>query len=111
MEETLQIVRRELVQSGMIEHLAAGVVLTGGSARLEGLRSMAEHILGLPVRNGLPYDVNGITDIKDPQFSTAVGLLKTASSQPVVSAPAANRNAKHTWNLGERMKHWLAEAF
>jgi len=110
-EETLQIVRRELVQCGMIEHLAAGVILTGGSSRLEGLRSMAEHILGLPVRSGLPHNVNGITDIKDPQFATAVGLIKTASSQPVVSVSAANRNARHTWDLGERMKHWLAEAF
>jgi cell division protein FtsA len=110
-EETLQIVRRELAQSGMIDHLAAGVVLTGGSARLEGLRNMAEQILGLPVRSGMPYNVNGIPDIKDPQFATAVGLIKTASSQPVISAPAVNRNARHTWNLGERMKHWLAEAF
>jgi cell division protein FtsA len=110
-EETLQIVRRELIQSGMLEHLVAGVVLTGGSAQLEGLRGMAETILGLPVRTGLPHDISGITDIKFPQFATAVGLLKTASSQPVISVPAANRNAKNTWKLSERMKHWLAEAF
>jgi len=110
-EETLQIVRRELIQSGMNEHLASGVVLTGGSAQLEGLRDMAEKILGLPVRGGVPNNISGINDIKSPQFATAVGLLKTASSQPVVSAPVANRNARNTWNLGERMKHWLAEAF
>jgi cell division protein FtsA len=110
-EETLQIVRRELLQSGMLEHLAAGVVLTGGSSQLEGLREMAEQILGVPVRGGVPNDIRGITDIKSTQFATAVGLLKTASSQPVVSVPAANRNATHTWSLGERMKHWLAEAF
>jgi cell division protein FtsA len=95
----------------MLEHLAAGVVLTGGSSQLEGLREMAQQILGVPVRGGVPNDISGITDITSPQFATAVGLLKTASSQPVVSVPTANRNARYTWNLGERMKHWLAEAF
>lgn len=110
-EETLQLARRELIHCGMLEYLASGVVLTGGSAQLGGLAQMAEQILGLPVRIGVPQDVSGITDIRYPQFATAVGLLKTASSQPVVSAQAANRNARSTWKLGERVKHWFAEAF
>lgn len=110
-EETLQLVRRELVQSGMLEHLAAGVVLAGGSAQLGGLSGMAEEILGLPVRTGLPLGCSGITDIRQPQFATAVGLLKTASSQPVASASAVNHNARSTWKLGERVRHWFAEAF
>jgi cell division protein FtsA len=110
-EETLQIVRRELVQSGMIEHLAAGVVLTGGSSQLKGLSNMAEKILGLAIRTGFPHDIKGISDINCPECATAVGLLKTASTQPVVTVPVANRNARNTWGLGERMKHWFVEAF
>jgi len=110
-EETLQLARRELIQSGMLEYLAAGVVLTGGSAQLEGLAGMAEQVLGMPVRIGVPQGVSGITDVRHPQFATSVGLLKTASLQKVASAPAANRNARSTWKLGERVKHWFAEAF
>jgi cell division protein FtsA len=110
-EETLQLVRRELVQSGMLAYLAAGVVLTGGGSQLGGLCDMTGKILGVPVRTGLPQGIGGIEDVRQPQFATTVGLLKTALSRPAVSVPAANRNARSTWKLGERMKHWIAEAF
>lgn len=63
--------------------LNAGIVLTGGGAKLKEIKQLAEYVMRMPVRIGLPSenlssktDVNKInSSLNDPRYSTSVGLL------------------------------------
>lgn len=75
-EELLMLVQAELRRSGFEPLLAAGVVLTGGSSKMEGVVELAEEVFHLPVRLGLPQHVGGLVEvIRNPIHSTGVGLL------------------------------------
>ncbi|MDO7596643.1 MAG: cell division protein FtsA [Pseudomonadota bacterium] len=75
-EELLMLVQAELRRSGFEPLLAAGVVLTGGSSKMEGVVELAEEVFHLPVRLGLPKHVGGLVEvIRNPIHSTGVGLL------------------------------------
>ena len=75
-EELFMLVQAELRRSGFEELVAAGIVLTGGTSRMEGVVELAEEIFHMPVSIGKPKGVTGLTDIvKNPIYSTAVGLL------------------------------------
>jgi len=76
MQEILQMVRAEIMKSGYLEMLPAGAVLTGGASQMPGMAQLAERILGMPVRLGLPRDVGGLSDtVASPVYATAVGLV------------------------------------
>ncbi|HTX24711.1 MAG TPA: cell division protein FtsA [Steroidobacteraceae bacterium] len=75
-EELFGLVREELRRSGFEETIAAGIVLTGGSAKMEGAIELAEEVFHMPVRLGLPQQVEGLAEVvRNPIFSTGVGLL------------------------------------
>jgi cell division protein FtsA len=58
------------------EQIAAGIVLTGGTAKMTGAVEFAEQIFQMPVRIGTPVGVKGLTEyVQDPSYATAVGLL------------------------------------
>jgi len=76
-EEILTMADAELRKSGLVEGLAAGVVLTGGGARLPGIDVLAEQVFGMPVRIGRPDRLSGPDEVtRDPSLSTAVGLVR-----------------------------------
>jgi cell division protein FtsA len=76
-EEIFAVIRKRMEDTGMLEQLSAGAVLTGGAVLLEGMTEFAEEVLGMPVRVGFPSGVKGITQlVQGPQFSTGVGLVK-----------------------------------
>lgn len=76
-EEIFAVIRKRLEDTGLLEQLSSGVVLTGGAVLLEGMTEFAEEILGMPVRVGYPTGVRGITQlVNGPQYSTGVGLVK-----------------------------------
>ncbi len=76
-EEIFAVLRRRIEDTGMLEQLSAGVVLTGGAVLLDGMTEFAEEILGMPVRLGIPVGVRGITQlVAGPQFATGVGLVQ-----------------------------------
>lgn len=82
-DELFTLVQAELRRSGYDELIPAGVVLTGGTAKMEGVVELAEEIFHMPVRLARPHGVSGLTDvINNPIYSTAVGLLLYASKQP-----------------------------
>jgi cell division protein FtsA len=82
MEEILEKVRGELIKSGYLGMLPGGGVITGGGAQLPGAVDMAEKILGMPIRLGLPRDIGGLCDtIQSPIYTTAVGLAMYAAKQ------------------------------
>lgn len=75
-EEILAVIRKRIEDTGMIEQLSAGAVLTGGAVLMQGMTEFAEEILGMPVRLGVPIGVRGITQlVAGPQFATGVGLV------------------------------------
>ncbi|MBT4831768.1 MAG: cell division protein FtsA [Porticoccaceae bacterium] len=75
-DELFTLVQAELRRSGFEQLLAAGVVLTGGTSKMEGVTELAEEIFHLPVRIGAPANVKGLSDIvNNPIYSTGVGLL------------------------------------
>ncbi len=75
-EELMTLVQAELRRSGFEDLIAAGVVLTGGSSKIEGLVELAEEIFHAPVRLGSPQYVTGLFDVvRNPIYATGVGLL------------------------------------
>ena len=78
-EELFTLVRDELRRSGYEDLVAAGVVLTGGTSRMEGVVELAEEIFHMPVRIACPQNVRGLADVvRNPIYSTGVGLLHYA---------------------------------
>jgi len=76
-EEIFAVIRKRIEDTGLLEQLSAGAVLTGGAVLLEGMSELAEEILGLPVRTGFPVGVKGITQlVHGPQYASGVGLVK-----------------------------------
>lgn len=75
-EELFTLVREELRRSGYEDLVAAGIVLTGGTSRMEGVVELAEEIFHMPVRIAVPQNVRGLADVvRNPIYSTGVGLL------------------------------------
>ncbi len=75
-EEIYQLILQEIKRSGYDGLLPAGVVVTGGTAQLRGMRELGRQVLNLPVRVGAPQDLQGLSDgIDSPAFATSVGLL------------------------------------
>lgn len=76
-EEIFELVHAELRRSGFEEFVRAGMVLTGGAARMEGVIELAEEMLHMPVREGIPRNIQGLGEVVgNPTFATAVGLLQ-----------------------------------
>ena len=91
-DELFTFVQAELRRSGYEDLIAAGIVLTGGTAKMEGAVELAEEIFHMPVRLGKPKDISGLADIvRNPIYSTAVGLLQYGAKQQseTIVMPAA----------------------
>lgn len=75
-QELFELVLEEINSSGLEEQIAAGVVLTGGAAKIEGAAEFAEDVFQMPVRLGYPMQVTGLKDyVQDPAYASVVGLL------------------------------------
>jgi cell division protein FtsA len=109
-EEFFEMAQAQLQRSGFESLIAAGVVLTGGGSRMEGVVELAEDILHMPVRLGLPHDVTGLQDVvRNPLYSTAVGLLLFGNeNRPVKPGPVSRAGRKGLW---ARMKNWFQGNF
>ncbi len=85
-EEIFSLVLQEIKRSGYDGLLPAGMVLTGGSSLLPGIRTLAGRVLGIPVRIAKPENLLGLVDKLDsPAYSTSVGLLRWAQLMRVVT--------------------------
>ena len=109
-EELFNMVNDELARSGHLEKVGAGVVLTGGGSKLQGVIELAEEVFNMPVRVATPQYVSGLVDvIRNPIYSTGVGLLIFG-----------NKNNDRVQNVGrfeldgsvyEKMKNWFHKSF
>lgn len=110
-EELFTLVQAELRRSGFEDRIAAGIVLTGGSSKMEGAVELAEEIFHMPVRLGLPQHVTGLSDVvKSPIYSTGVGLLLYGSKQGEEQLPQVDVDAG-VKGVFERMKSWFQGNF
>lgn len=81
-EEIFGMVRQEIKRSGYDGLLPAGMVVTGGTSLVPGLREVASDVLSLPVRLGQPEDLRGLVDqLRSPAYATSLGLLEWARLQ------------------------------
>ncbi len=110
-EELLSLVQAELRRSGFEEICAAGIVLTGGSSKMEGVIELAEEIFPMPVRLGVPPHVSGLVDvIRNPIHSTGVGLLLFGlKQQSSFSSQELEENSGDS--LWRKMKSWFQGNF
>ncbi len=111
MEEIYTLVQQELVKSGYDEMVAAGIVLTGGTSQIEGAAELAEQVFNMQVRKGIPRRIGGLVDVvKNPIFSTGVGLVQTGSNMKSVGR--FNIKDRNVYvKVKSRMKEWLGEIF
>ncbi len=110
-EELLTLIQGELRRSGFEGLVAGGVVMTGGSAKMEGLIDLAEEVFHMPVRLGVPQYVTGLADVvRNPIYATGVGLLlfghknRSAKLQDLPSG----KGLTAVW---QRMRSWFQGNF
>ncbi len=109
--ELFNHVHKQLRQSGCENLVPAGLVLTGGGARMEGVVELAEEIMHMPVRLGAPQHVTGLSEVVDnPIHATGVGLLirGSRSERPGVGR---GRGRASGGSLLERCKQWFQGEF
>ena len=84
--ELLELVRDGVSQAGCSQQLVAGAIVTGGGSLLHGLLELAEDVLQVPVRAGLPHGLAGLTnDLSHPVYATAIGLALLGTQDTAAS--------------------------
>jgi cell division protein FtsA len=111
-EELFALVRDELRRAGLEESVATGVVLTGGSSKMEGAIELAEEVFHMPVRLGVPQYVSGLVDVvSNPIHATGVGLLLYAKSNMDIRRAEGPLLAGGVKSILDRMKAWFQGNF
>ena len=111
-EEIFEHVKKELMRSGYADSLAAGVVISGGATAMEGMAEMAEQVLGLPIRRGLPTKVGGLIDVvRSPAYATGVGLVMFGANAGRSPVQHPRSSAEVQSGVIKRMWSRLAEMF
>ena len=113
-EETFGLIMQEVKRSGYDGLLPAGMVLTGGTSALPGIKRIASEVLGMPVRTAQPENLTGLVDkLGSPAFSTSVGLLRWATTmrEHDVIVTSGNKNRRRlrgekTMDF-EQIKNWM----
>lgn len=108
-DELFTLVQAELRRSGYEDLIAAGIVLTGGTAKMPGAVELAEEIFHVPVRLGYPSGISGYQDVIDnPIYATAVGLLRYGFQ---CEASAKDKPAGDFKSIVEKVKAWIGKNF
>ena len=107
-EEILEMVTAEVKRAVHDDVISAGIVITGGGAKLQGIDLLAEQVTGWPARVGMPRNLHGLTDLLiDPAYATSVGLLQWAVNEAEASswhrAPKASLDLSGVWR---RVGNW-----
>jgi len=127
--ELFTLIQAELRRSGFEDLIASGMVLTGGTAKMEGAVELAEQIFNMPVRLARPQGAKGMDELlRNPVYATGIGLLHYArnalgsvegeplAARVVAEREAAGRNRSRSAKpdmsqLFGRMKAWLQGNF
>ncbi len=109
MEEIFTLIKREIYRAEMENIVSSGVVVTGGSALLDGVADSAESILNLPTRIGRPGRIGGLVDVvNNPMYATGVGLVMYgARNQTIKKFRIRDSNIFNS--IITRMKKWFKD--
>jgi cell division protein FtsA len=112
-DELFTLVQAELRRSGFEDMVPAGVVLTGGTSKMEGVVELAEEIFHMPVRVGSPQTVRGLNDIvRNPIYATSVGLLQYGMTHRFDgSVSSSGKSGAPVEGFWSRVKSWLQSNF
>ena len=106
------MIRDELRRSGFEELIAAGVVITGGSSKMEGAVELAEEVFHMPVRLGSPQYVDGLLDVvRNPIHATGVGLLLYGYKSMTRRGERTTPMSGTLVDVWSRMKSWFQGQF
>lgn len=111
-EELFSLVYKEIQRTGYEDSMAAGIVLTGGSSRIEGAVELAEETFHMPVRCGVPHhNLSGLMDVvMNPQYATSVGLLMYGARHGH-DVDGSNSGSGDGPGLMARIKNWFGKHF
>jgi cell division protein FtsA len=110
-EEIFGMVVQEIKRSGYDGLLPAGMVLTGGTSSLPGIRTVASRVLGVPVRIAQPENLVGMTDrLNSPAFATSVGLLRWATLMSEVAPQSSGRRQRSSTPHSVSGEDWKSKA-
>ena len=98
--ETLELVSKQIDDSGLRREIGGGFVLTGGLTKLEGIRELAMSILNAPVRLAKPKPISGLFEsLRDPAFSTSIGLIMHTTGNYALYEFDANGNMRYNRSI------------
>jgi cell division protein FtsA len=111
-EEIFSLVKEQCEENGFVGRLSAGVVLTGGSAIMEGMTELAERVFRLPVRRGVPRFLGTTVDAANgPMYATGVGLALRELQHHYGNGVSRSREG-HSWlRVRERVAEWFRDFF
>ncbi|HEY8767078.1 MAG TPA: cell division protein FtsA [Dehalococcoidia bacterium] len=94
-EEILEMIYIDVKRAGFDDMVAAGLVITGGTAGIPGIVELSELVLRMPVRTGVPRRIHGLADsLNSPGYATSVGLLQWAAAEAAPSGNGRRPNIK-----------------
>ena len=108
--EIFSLIQQEIKRSGYDGLLPAGMVLTGGTSALPGIRQLASETLGMPVRTSQPENLVGLVDqLKSPAYATSVGLLQWAAALALSDTLPGRERSRHVKGESRMnsVKNWL----
>ena len=110
-EELFELVRLDLRRNGFENLIRSGIVLTGGSSKMEGMVELAEEIFHIPVRLGTPKYLGGLSEVvRNPIYSTGVGLVQFGHANQTSPRQTLKPESKVGAFFG-RIKHWFQGNF
>jgi len=111
-EELFSLVKREIIKTGYEEMIASGLVITGGTAAMEGMVEISEEVMGIPSRLGIPGDIGGLVDVvSSPVYATAVGLVRYGFENLTRPSLSAQSEEGLFNKILTRMRRWFGEFF
>lgn len=111
LEELLILIQAELRRSGFEELIGSGIVMTGGSSRIEGMMELAEEVFHLPVRLGVPNYSGSLSEVvKNPIYATGIGLIQFGHANRS-QIEQLNQSSSPFKAVFERMKSWFKGSF
>ncbi len=111
-EELYGLIQAELRRSGFEDMIGSGLVLTGGSSKMEGMIDLAEEVFHMPVRLGMPQYIGGLRGVvQNPVFATGVGLVLYGAKYREGKTYERSAPAKGVKGVWGRMKGWFEGNF
>jgi cell division protein FtsA len=109
-EEIFTLIQSDLLRSGYEDLINSGVVVTGGSAELNGITEIAEQVFNAPCRVGYPQNIGGLVEVVNkPMYATAVGLVIYGAKRSKEGKKFRIRDTNIFSRVTERMKKWFKD--